>query len=219
MLFKMIIGIVFRGASVWALFSLSAGQWFMTDVLRTILLFYLPIMVFMCFLYLFDKKLFVRRNKRIEAESDQRVISFLGALVLCVSVVISGISYRFDAGLMHGPFHLVSILLYCLGGALFAYVCISNPHAGSTIGVDEDHSIVTSGPYSVVRHPMYLASILLYSSLFIGFGSWLSILNNLLLFPILVIRIKKEESFLEQNATGYVEYEKKVKYRLMPLIW
>jgi protein-S-isoprenylcysteine O-methyltransferase Ste14 len=85
--------------------------------------------------------------------------------------------------------------------------------------VQENQRIIDDGLYRIVRHPMYMATLFLFLSMPLILGSLISFFVLLLYVPLLVIRIKNEEKFLEKNLDGYLLYKQKVKYRLLPFVW
>ncbi len=94
-----------------------------------------------------------------------------------------------------------------------------NAYLSRTVEVQEDQKVVDTGLYGIVRHPMYMATVLLFLSMPLILGSVISFLIMLFYIPIIVMRIRNEEKVLEEGLDGYKEYKKKVKYRLVPFIW
>ena len=94
-----------------------------------------------------------------------------------------------------------------------------NEYLSRTIEVQENHKVVDTGLYGIVRHPMYFTTVLLFLSMPLVLGSVISFAVMLFYFPIIVKRILNEEDVLEKGLSGYSEYKKKVKYRLIPFIW
>ena len=109
--------------------------------------------------------------------------------------------------------------LIVLSFVLFFWVMQSNSYAASTIQVEEGQSVVSTGPYGFVRHPMYLGALLLIVTMPFSLGSWLSVLLVVPFFPVIVWRILDEENFLRMNLPGYAAYMQKVRYRLVPGVW
>lgn len=103
--------------------------------------------------------------------------------------------------------------------ALYAEVMRENVYLSRTIAVEEDQKVIDTGLYGIVRHPMYAVTIWLFLSIPVVLGSLWSILCFLPYIAVIVIRIRNEEKVLEKGLLGYSEYKKRVKYRLLPLIW
>ena len=110
---------------------------------------------------------------------------------------------------------MVFLLAYCL----FGEVLRENQYLSRVIEVQEDQTVVDTGLYGIVRHPMYSATVLLFLSMPLVLNSLPSFVIMLVYLPIIVKRIRNEELVLEQELKGYKEYKNKVKYRLIPLIW
>lgn len=109
--------------------------------------------------------------------------------------------------------------VFLLGYALFGEVLRENEYLSRTVEVTEGQRVVSTGLYGVVRHPMYLATLVMFLSMPLILGSPFSFAVMLGYVPILVIRIRGEEALLERELAGYREYEQKVRYRLIPYIW
>ncbi len=106
------------------------------------------------------------------------------------------------------------------GYALVVWVFKENRYASRIIEVERGQTVVTTGPYSIVRHPMYLGAILMYSFTPLALGSYWAIFPAVvLLIPILVARILNEEEVLARDLKGYKEYMARTKYRLIPGVW
>ena len=102
---------------------------------------------------------------------------------------------------------------------MYAEVMRENAYLSRTVEVQEGQKVIDSGLYGVVRHPMYLATILLFISVPLVLGSWFSLLFFAFYPIVMVIRIRNEEQVLSEQLEGYREYMEKVKYRLIPYIW
>jgi protein-S-isoprenylcysteine O-methyltransferase Ste14 len=102
---------------------------------------------------------------------------------------------------------------------MFYWVFKENSFGGSSILVEKNQKVSSSGPYAIVRHPMYVGTIVMGIGIVLGLGSWWTLLILVVQIPVLVIRILDEEKVLEKDLTGYKEYEQKVRYRLVPYLW
>ena len=140
------------------------------------------------------------------------------ALLLAV-VMLAGFGFRFQwpelsLGVCRG-----FALVFLLGYALFGEVLRENEYLSRTIEVQADQHIVDTGLYGIVRHPMYMATVLLFLSIPLVLGSWISFALMLVYPAAIAARIKDEELLLEKELHGYKEYKNKVKYRLIPFVW
>jgi protein-S-isoprenylcysteine O-methyltransferase Ste14 len=167
-----------------------------------------------------DPELLERRMKYKEKESEQRTIILLGTAVL----VAGFLAVTFDLRL-HGLNQVPpSLVIASDAGVLVGYFFILwvfkvNSYASRTIEVVEGQKVITTGPYSIIRHPMYLGSLIMYILTPIALGSWWAVLIFSLYIPLLVWRILNEEKVLLRDLPGYHDYCQKMRYRLVPYIW
>jgi protein-S-isoprenylcysteine O-methyltransferase Ste14 len=167
-----------------------------------------------------DPELLERRMKYKEKEAEQRAVVFLGNAVSAAGLLVIGYDLR-----QHGLFQVSpSIVLAAdagvfLGYGLILWVFKENSYAARTIEVEKDQRVITTGPYSLVRHPMYSGFLVMFLLTPIALGSWWAVPIFLLYIPILVWRIFNEEKVLQRDLPGYSEYCNKMPYRLLPLVW
>lgn len=130
-----------------------------------------------------------------------------------------GFSYRFAWFPLPKWITVIATITFLLSYVMYAEVLRENAYLSRTIEIQKNQKVVDTGLYGVVRHPMYSATIILFLSMPLVLGSLLSFLI-FLVYPIIIAkRIKNEEQVLEQGLAGYIEYKKKVKYRIIPFIW
>ncbi|MEA4971041.1 MAG: isoprenylcysteine carboxylmethyltransferase family protein [Candidatus Pelethousia sp.] len=160
-----------------------------------------------------------RRLKAKEKESAQKgYISLIGVLFLA-SFVLAGLDYRFHWTRVPFGVSLCALLLMIVGYGLFAATILQNAYASRVVEVQKEQTVVTTGLYAVVRHPMYLACLLLFPAMPLVLGSYIALFPMLLLPIGLILRIKNEEAVLRTELNGYTDYMQKTKYRLIPFIW
>ena len=114
---------------------------------------------------------------------------------------------------------ILAACIFIAAYIFYAEVLRENAYLSRTIEVQEGQKVVDTGLYGVVRHPMYMVTLVLFLSMPFVLGSLFSFFIMLVYIPIIVVRIINEEKFLEKELNGYTEYKKKVKYRLIPFIW
>lgn len=166
-----------------------------------------------------DPELLRRRLNAKEEQAEQRQVVALSALMFLAVFVLAGLNFRFAWLVLPRWVSFAAAAVFLLGYLLYAEVLRENTWLSRTIEVQEHQTVVDTGLYGVVRHPMYLATLLLFLSMPLVLASPLSFGVSLLYLPIIAKRIRNEEAVLEQELAGYIDYKKRVKYRLLPGIW
>lgn len=154
-----------------------------------------------------------------EKQKEQSTVIKLSGLMFLVGFILAGLGYRFGWYVLPKWASLAAAALFLTAYLLYAEVLRENTYLSRTIEVKEGQRVVDTGLYSVVRHPMYSATLLLFLSMPIVLGSLWSFIVFLAYPFIIAKRIKHEEAFLQKELEGYTEYKEKVKYRLIPFIW
>ena len=180
---------------------------------------FIPMIVFGAFLLAKAPKLLEKRLHTRESQSEQKLVILLSSLLFVAVFVIAGLDYRF--GWTKVPTAVVALgaVLLLTGYGMYMEVMRENAWLSRTVEIQEDQKVIDTGLYGLVRHPMYLATIILFLAMPLVLGSWISFVLMLLYPVVLVKRITGEEKVLEEGLPGYIEYKKKVKYRLFPFIW
>ena len=160
-----------------------------------------------------------RRLDAKEKQKEQGIVIKLSGLMFIAGFVLAGLDFRF------GWWQLPPFCTYIASGiflasyVMWAVVLKQNAYLSRTIKVEEGQQVIDKGLYSVLRHPMYAATIFLFLAMPLVLGSVVAFFVFLLYPVLIVIRIVYEEKVLEKELVGYIEYKKKVKYRLIPFIW
>ncbi|MBR0454342.1 MAG: isoprenylcysteine carboxylmethyltransferase family protein [Clostridia bacterium] len=154
-----------------------------------------------------------------EKQKEQSLVIKLSGLMFLAGFIVAGLGVRFNWYILPTPVVIVATLLFLIAYLIYAEVLRENTYLSRTIEVQENQKVIDTGLYGIVRHPMYSATLLLFLSMPIVLGSVYSFLIFLAYPFIIAKRIKAEEEFLEKELSGYSEYKKKVKYRLIPFIW
>jgi protein-S-isoprenylcysteine O-methyltransferase Ste14 len=169
-----------------------------------------------------DRKLVERRMKIgpvAEQRPAQKLISALFMFGFVAFAVLPAFDHRFGWSPIAPVVSVVADAMIVLSFVLFFVVMRSNSYAASTILIEEGQSVVSSGPYAYVRHPMYSGALLLLVVMPLALGSWWTVLLVVPFLPVLVWRILDEENFLRKDLSGYAEYMQRVRYRLVPRVW
>ena len=154
-----------------------------------------------------------------EKQATQKGVVALSGLMFIGGFVVAGLDYRFGWSQMPAPVTVIASVLFLIAYALYAEVMRENAYLSRTIKVEEGQIVVDTGLYGIVRHPMYMASILLFLMMPIVLGSWYALIVFAVYPAVIVVRLKDEEELLTRELSGYAEYKKKVKYRILPFIW
>ena len=161
-------------------------------------------------------------RKRLDArekESEQKTVVALSGLLFIASFAVAGLNWRFQWWVLPNWTVWVAAGLFLLSYLLYAEVLRENTYLSRTIKVQEDQKVIDTGLYGIVRHPMYMASTVLFLAMPLVLASPISFFIMLGYLPVIAKRIRNEEKVLEEGLEGYSEYKKKVKYRILPLIW
>ena len=160
--------------------------------------------------------------KRLDAKEKQAaqkgVLAFSG-LMFVGGFVVAGLDHRFGWSRMPVWVTVMGAAVFLLSYALYAEVLRENAYLSRTIRVEEGQTVVDTGLYGIVRHPMYMATILLFLAMPVVLGSWWALLVFASYPAIIVARLKDEEALLEKELAGYCDYQKKVRWRLVPFVW
>ena len=161
-------------------------------------------------------------RKRLDAkekQEEQGLVIKLSGLMFVLGFVAAGLGHRFDWYTLPREVVVGAAVVFLLGYGLYAEVLRENTYLSRTIEVQENQQVIDTGLYGVVRHPMYSATILLFLSMPLVLGSIYAFVIFLAYPVIIAKRIRYEEEFLENELEGYREYEQRVRYRLIPLVW
>lgn len=180
---------------------------------------FVPMFIFGIYLMFKNPDLLKRRLNAKEKEGEQKTVIALSGLMFMAGFVIAGLNYRFGWVVLPNIVTIIASIVFVISYILYAEVLRENAYLLRTIEVEKGQKVVDTGMYGIVRHPMYIVTILLFLSIPLILGSIISFVI-FLMYPFIIIkRIKNEEKVLERDLEGYIEYEKKVKYRLIPFIW
>ncbi len=180
----------------------------------------LPMLMALSYFLKADPELLERRMKFREKEREQQAIILLGDAVLVAGFLAIAVDLR-----LHGLSQVPSPVVLAADAGVFLGYCLilwifkENSYASRTIEVVEGQKVVTTGPYSIIRHPMYLGFLVMMLLTPIALGSWWAVPVFSLYIPLFVWRLLNEEKVLLRDLPGYHEYQMKKPYRLLPHIW
>jgi len=212
---KFLIGLGLVGL----LLFLPAGSLSYPGAWRLIALLFIPMLLLGIVLYCKAPELLKKRLNAKEKEKTQRGVIGLSGLLFPLGFILAGLDHRFGCSVIPGWLTILCCILFLIAYGLYAEVMRENAYLSRTVEVQEGQKVIDTGLYGVVRHPMYMASILLFLSMPIVLGSWYALIVFAVYPLLMVIRIQNEEKLLEKELHGYTEYKKKVRYRLIPFLW
>ena len=154
-----------------------------------------------------------------EKRSAQQGVVKLSGLMFIAGFVVAGLDFRFGWSVMPRAVTVVAAVLFLLAYLLYAEVMRENAYLSRTIKVEEGQTLVSTGLYGIVRHPMYMATLLLFMVMPLVLGSWWALIPFAFYPAIIISRLKDEEELLTRELAGYIAYKEKVKYRIIPFIW
>ena len=184
-----------------------------------IALLFAPMILLGIILFVKAPSLLEKRLNAKEGEKTQKGVVAAAGLLFVAGFVVAGLDFRF--GWTHVPAWavIVASVILIVSYALYAEVMRENSYLSRTVEVQDGQSVVDTGLYGIVRHPMYAVTVWLFLSIPVVLGSWWSLLCFTPYVAVIIVRIFNEEKVLTAELNGYAEYKKRVKYRLIPFIW
>lgn len=179
----------------------------------------LPILISGAILRKKSPELLAKRLDTKEKLTSQKWVIGASGVMFLLGFACSGFSYRYGWGRVPAFVSIIAAILYICFYLLYLEVMRENPYLSRTVTVCENQKVIYTGLYAVVRHPMYTATLFLFFMMPFILGCWVAFFIFLWYLVIIVIRILEEEKFLTENLMGYSDYQKRVKYRLLPFIW
>lgn len=201
--------LVFLPAGTFSFF----GGWMLMGVL------FIPMFIAGIVMMLKNPALLKSRLDAKEKQKDQSLVVKLSGLMFLGGFIVAGLGVRFGWYMLPRWAIIVAAAVFLFAYALYAEVLRENAYLSRTIEVQEGQTVVDTGLYGIVRHPMYAVTLLLFLSMPLVLGSVYAFVIFLVYPFIIAKRIKGEEEFLEKELEGYREYKQKVKYRMIPFIW
>ena len=182
-------------------------------------LLFIPMFIVGLYLMFKNPNILKNRLEAKEKETEQKEVIILSGIMFISGFIVAGLNYRYTLFIMPNIVVIISSIIFIISYILYGEILRENAYLYRTIEVKENQKLVDTGMYKIVRHPMYMITIILFLSIPLILNSFISFIIFLMYPFIIVKRIKNEEKVLEKNLKGYREYEKRVKYRLIPYIW
>ena len=182
-------------------------------------LLFVPMLIMGIVMLARARDLLAKRLDAKEKQAAQKGVQSLAGLVFMAGFVLAGLDFRFGWSDMPLPVVIAASVIFLIGYGLYAEVMRENAYLSRTAKVEEGQTVISTGLYGIVRHPMYLASVLMFLSIPLVMGSWYALIPFAFYPVLMVVRILDEEKLLTAELSGYEEYKRKVKFRLIPFIW
>ncbi len=211
----LIVGIVCMGAILF----LPAGGFHYTNAWLFLGLLFVPMTILGVVLFIKSPALLEKRLNAKEKEKAQKGVIAFSALMFPVGFLVSAFDFRYAWSSVPTFFVVFASVLFLAGYAMYGEVMRENAYLSRTIEVQEGQTVVDTGLYGIVRHPMYLATFLMFMPMPLILGSFWGAIPFVFYPVIIVVRVLNEEKLLARELPGYADYMKKVKYRLIPFIW
>ena len=214
-LVKFIVGVVAIAALLlWPAGTLHyAGGWRLMTVL------FVPVFLMGVAMLIYSPSLLERRLKSKEQRAEQSILIRLSGLMFVVGFVVAGLDFRYGWSVVPQWVIITAMVVFVLSYLLFAEVARENEWLSRVVEVAEGQQVVSTGLYGIVRHPMYLASLMMFMAMPLVLGSWWALLPFGFYVPVIVSRTLDEERLLRRELAGYDDYCTKVRWRIIPFVW
>ncbi len=212
---KFLIGVVLLGA----LLFIPAGTLAWPQGWRLMAILFVPMLIVGVIMILKNPELLRKRLNAKEKQEEQKDVLKYSGLMFLTAFILAGLNFRFRWIVLPDWISWVAVAIFLISYGLYAEVMKENAYLSRTVEVQEGQKVVDTGLYGVVRHPMYLSTLILFLAMPLVLGSVISFVVMLAYIPIIVKRINNEEQVLEKGLAGYTEYENRVRCRLIPFVW
>ena len=180
---------------------------------------FIPMLIAGIILFARNPELLARRLNAKEKQAEQQLVVKLSGLMFLAGFILAGLDHRYGWTHLTSAVVIIAAVIFLAGYAMYAEVLRENTYLSRTIEVTADQKVIDTGLYGIVRHPMYLATVIMFMAIPLILGSLISFLV-FCAYPLLIAaRIRNEEKVLEAELPGYTKYKLKVKYRMVPFIW
>ena len=214
-LIKFLIGLLLVGLLIF----FPAGTLAYPGGILFLCLLFIPMLVMGIVMLARARDLLAKRLDAKEKQAAQKGVQSLSGLVFIAGFVLAGLDFRFSWSNVPLPAVIAASVIFLTGYGLYAEVMRENAYLSRTVKVEEGQTVISTGLYGIIRHPMYTASILMFLAIPLVMGSWYALIPFAFYPALMVVRVLDEEKLLAAELAGYAEYKTKVKYRLIPFIW
>jgi protein-S-isoprenylcysteine O-methyltransferase Ste14 len=166
-----------------------------------------------------DPEFLERRMKYKEKEREQSIIIMVGAAILIAGISVIGLDLHYSWSAVPAAASIAADALSLIGYCIIFLAFRENSYAARTIVVEKNQRVISSGPYAIICHPMYLGYLMMMLAMPVALGSWAGVVIFSLYIPLIIARILNEEKVLARDLPGYAEYRRRIRYRLLPGIW
>ena len=219
---KAIVGLIVALVVVAAVIFLSAWTLHYWQACVFLAVFFVTLLAMNIFLMKNDPRMLEKRSKIVPSDENgtgQRIINVIGQVSILFVIVLPVLDHRFGWSIVPLYLNIVGDLLIALGIFFVILVFKENTYAAPLIELSKDQKVISTGPYAVVRHPMYSSALIWFLGVPLALGSAWGVLLLIPMTLVFIWRLRGEEKFLSANLPGYTEYKNKVRYRLVPLLW
>ena len=214
-IFKFLAGVILFGL----LLFLPAGTLYYWNAWLLMGILFVPMFLAGVVMMFKNPNLLRKRLNSKEKENEQNLVIKLSGLMFVLGFMVAGLNFRFQRTVLPGWVSWAAAIVFQLAYLLYAEVLRENTFLSRTIEVQENQTVIDTGLYGIVRHPMYSVTIILFLAMPLVLGSLISFVIFLVYPFIISKRICNEEKVLEEGLDGYGEYKKKVKYKVIPFLW
>ena len=202
-----------------ALLFIPAGTFRYDEAWLLIGILFIPMFIAGLVMMRFNPGLLVKRLNVREEQKEQKTVILLSGIMFAAAFILAGLNHRFGWIVLPKWVPYAAAAVFLAGYVLYAEVLRENTYLSRTVEVQENQKVIDTGLYGVVRHPMYMSTLLLFLAMPLVLGSVISFAVMLFYIPIIAGRIRNEEKVLEEGLEGYSDYKKKVRYKVIPFVW
>lgn len=214
-IFKFVLGLLMVGLLLFC----PAGTFDFWNAWLFIGLLFIPMFIIGIILLFKNPGLLEKRINGKETEKAQKIVILFSILIFISGFLVAGFDFKYGWSNLPNGIIITGSIILVISYLLYAEVMRENTFLSRSVEIQENQKVIDTGLYGIVRHPMYMATSILFLSFPIVLGSLYSFIIFIPYPFILAFRIKNEEKVLEEGLAGYKEYKNKVKYKMIPYIW